>query len=461
MKSSKLTGNINIRLAGISKKPYLLFLPLLIGYSLFIILKGNGALSGDEIRYFRDAHNLLEGSYSPPMPNITLFSGPGYPLIVAFFLLLHLPVIAIKLLNAFLLYCSIIFIYKILVKRISLGKTLLCCFFWGIYFGNFVYLPLMLSEVITPFFIAWLLLLLSKVFDNNVTRYRYLLLAGFVFGYLALIKVIFGYVIICMLAGCSLLWLTNRKNANYRKAMLVVLAAFITVLPYLVYTYQLTGRVMYWSSLGGNNLYWMSRYSDMENGSWFATPYISNDTLAFNKSGAPELKDEPFISGKEGAIPGLTDSILAHDTENLKAIARLKKNPLAQDDLFKKIAIENIRSHPLKFLSNCISNTGRMVFNFPYSYTLQKPSTLAWLPLNGILVVLSLFCLIPAFKNWRRMPYFIRFMLFVCFFYFGGSILGSAEIRMFTVIVPVLLISIAYIIHKSVKVQLGKWDDKL
>jgi len=460
MKGNSFIKNTITRLSSIAKKPYLLFLPLLIAYILFIIIKGNGALNGDELRYLRDARNLLKGSYSPPMPGITLFSGPGYPIVLALSFLLHVPVLGVKLLNAFFLYFSIVLLYKTLIHKVSLSKTLLCCLFWICYFSHYVYLRSMVSEIITPFVVTLLLFLLTKVFDSEMPdtkRRRYTLLAGFVFGYLALIKVIFGYVILCMLAGSTVIWLTNRKSKNYRRAMVVLIAAFITVLPYLVYTYQLTGRALYWSSLGGNNLYWMSRYSEQESGSWFATPYVKGDSLAFNTTGGAELKDEPYIIAKEGTLPGYPDSILKHDTENLKKIAKLKYNPLAQDDAFKEAAMENIKSHPMRFLQNCFSNIGRMLFNFPYSYTLQKSSTLFWLPLNGILVVLSFLCLIPALKNWRLIPYSIRFMLFVAVIYFGGSILGSAEIRMFTSIVPVLLVAIAYIIHKTVKITPGKW----
>jgi hypothetical protein len=461
MKGNSLIQSASLKLNSIAKKPYLFFLPFLIAYILFIIIKGNGGLNGDELRYLRDARNLLKGYYSPPMPGITLFSGPGYPIILAVSFLLHIPVIGVKLLNAFFLYFSIILLYKTLINRVSLSKTLLCCFFWICYFNHYVYLRSMVSEIITPFVVTLLLFLVSKAFDSELPegkRRRYMLLAGFVFGYLALIKVIFGYVILCMLAGSTAIWLTNPKSKNYRRAMVVLIAAFITVLPYLVYTYKLTGRVMYWSSLGGNNLYWMSRYSELENGSWFATPYVKGDSLAFNTTGAPELKEEPFIIAKEGTLPGYPDSILKYDTENLVKIAKLKSNPLAQDDAFKEAAMENIKAHPMRFIQNCFSNAGRMLFNFPYSYTLQKSSTLFWLPLNGILVVLSFLCLIPAVKNWRQIPYFIRFMLFVAIIYFGGSILGSAEIRMFTSIVPVLLVAVAYIMHKTVKIAPGKWQ---
>src|SRR6185312_9261320 len=106
-----------------------------------------------------------------------------------------------------------------------------------------------------------------------------------------------------------------------------------------------------------------------------------------------------------------------------------------QDDVLKKIAIENIKSHPLKFLQNCISNVGRMIFNYPASYTIQKASTLKRLPVNGTLIVISAFCFIMTLVYWKKILFPIRFLLFFGFIYFGGSILGSAEPRMFTPIV--------------------------
>ena len=99
-----------------------------------------------------------------------------------------------------------------------------------------------------------------------------------------------------------------------------------------------------------------------------------------------------------------------------------------------------------------------MLFNYPYSYTIQKPETLLRLPLNGIIAVFMLFCLIPTFINWRKIIFPVRFMLFFTLLYLGGSIFGSAETRMFTVIVPILLFWIAYIIQKSIKIKL-KFDE--
>jgi hypothetical protein len=54
--------------------------------------------------------------------------------------------------------------------------------------------------------------------------------------------------------------------------------------------------------------------------------------------------------------------------------------------------------------------------------------------------------------NWRKIIFPVRFLLFIVLLYLGGSVFGSAEMRMFTKIVPVLLIWIAFIIQNTVKI---------
>ena len=129
-----------------------------------------------------------------------------------------------------------------------------------------------------------------------------------------------------------------------------------------------------------------------------------------------------------------------------------------QDDILKRIAVQNIKSHPLKFLQNCFSNIGRMIFNYPASYTIQKPSTLKRLPINGSLLIFAAFCFIITLANWKKILFSIRFLLLFAFIYFGGSILGSAETRMFTIVVPILLLWIAYILQRTVKIHLKLKD---
>jgi len=220
-----------IKKTRITRNPYLLFLPFLFIYAACIFLLQYHELWGDEIRHFMQAENLLKGFYSPPAPNIDLGNGPGYPLLILPFVALHVPLVVIKLMNAVFLYFSIVFLFKVLTRYVSFRITLVCCFFWGCYYNSLNFIALIYAETFSVFLVSSLVLLLVNAFEqeNPGKSRKYILFSGFVFGFLALTKVIFGYVILFMLAGCVLLWIKNRKLVNYKKAMLVMLVAAITV----------------------------------------------------------------------------------------------------------------------------------------------------------------------------------------------------------------------------------------
>ena len=56
----------------IIKNPFLLFLPFLILYTVFIIIFAKNGIHGDEGRYLDYANNLTHGFYSPAYPYIDL-----------------------------------------------------------------------------------------------------------------------------------------------------------------------------------------------------------------------------------------------------------------------------------------------------------------------------------------------------------------------------------------------------
>lgn len=446
----------NIRL---TRNPYLLFSPFLLFYIVVVLLLQSNIFWGDELSYLTQAKNILHGFYSPPAPNIQLRNGPGYPIILVPFVALHVPLVYIKLLNAFFLYLSIVFLFKALIQMVSFRKALIAGLFWGCYYNALDFIFMLYSEVFTVFLVSVLVYFLIKAFDavDLKKSKKYIYGSGFILGYIVLTKVIFGYVLLFMLIGSALLWLINRHAANYKRGIIILFVAFATVIPYLSYTYYLTGRVFYWSTTGGNNLYWMSGLAEEEYGSWFPDPATVGYTGIPLVNGKEETQQGGQLNLKNRTIytPGAADSIKLHHQKYFEEIN--KYTGVERDDAYKRVVMEKIKSHPGKFIKNCISNIGRILFNYPYSYTPQKPGTLFRLPLNGILVVLILFCLVPTFLNWQRIIYPLRFLLFIALLYLGGSIFGSAEIRMFTVIVPILLVWIACIIQKTMKINL-KFD---
>ncbi|HEY5370532.1 MAG TPA: glycosyltransferase family 39 protein [Hanamia sp.] len=443
--------NINTK-----KNPFLLFLPFLILYVLIILILAKNVNDGDESRYLTYAKNLIHGFYTLPAPNLDLGNGPGYPIIITPFVALKLPVIYIKLMNALFYYFSTILLYKALQQIVPSKFALVFGIIWALYPNTFESMPYTLNEVFASSLMPLIIFTLIKAFQNDNTKKarKYILFAGLSFGYLALTKPIFGYVLIVMIIGTMLIWILNRKKTNLKQGLAVLTIAFIITIPWLTYTYHMTGKILYWSSFGGNNLYWMSSPYENEYGDWM-----------------PYLTDSPDSTVKEKYhLPGTAEQVRLQHQEDFEQILASKQaqdlyvkngvisgspyTGVIQDNTLKRIAFQNIKSHPLKFIQNCISNAGRMIFNYPNAYTIQKPSTLRRLPVNGAILVFAAFCFIVTLANWKRILFPIRFLLFIGLLYFGGSLLGSAGPRMFSLAVPILLIWIAYIISKSVKVKL-------
>jgi hypothetical protein len=423
-----------------SKNPFLLFLPFLIIFIIYVVLNPTHGNQGDESRYLKFAHNLLHGFYSPPMPGINLTNGPGYPIILTPFLGLGLPLICLTILNAVFYYLSIVFLFKALQRVVSERITLIFSFFWACYYIAYQNMPFTHTETFTYLLISMLIYYLVRVFEPGSpgNLKKYIFLAGFFIGYIVLTKIAFVYVLLVMFLGSAIVWLTNRKDINYRKGILIMLVGLATFMPYAVYTYHLTGRMFYWNTNTGVSMYWSTSPYPDEYGDW-----------------KQDLTEGTLEKGNFN-IPGAGDSLVARHQKDYDEIfpgTGFRQEGMAQDDAFRKKALNNIKEHPLKYLQNCVYNVGRLVFHYPFSQAVERPKILLVFPVNGIIFTLMLFCLIPTLLHWRRLPYAIKFMLFFAFFYLGLSAMVTAYVRMFTIIVPVLLFWFALIIQKTVKVN--------
>lgn len=426
----------------LTQRPYLLFLPFLVVYIIYVLMFPTNGQRGDEARYIMFANNLLDGFYSPPSPHINLTNGPGWPFVIVPFLALGLPLICITIMNAFLYYLSTIFLYKALQEIVSQKITVIVSLFWACYYIAFQNLPFTHTETFTYLLVSLLIYFMIKAFKPGTNKQvkKYTFLAGFILGYLILTKVAFGFVLIFTVIGSVFLWLTNRRAASYRRGMFIALIGLATVAPYMLYIYQLTGRFLFWSTNAGASLYWGSTPHKGEYGDWKL-----------------ELKQGPEEMGNYN-VPGAGDTLIAHHKADYDIA--MKYDGLEQDDAFKRMAIQNIKNHPLKYLQNCVYNLGRLVFHYPFSHAIQRPKILFVFPINGIIVTFILFSLIPTIRNWRKMSYPVRFLLLFIFMYLGISTMVTALVRMFTVAVPILLVWIAYILNKTVKVKLDFEEEK-
>jgi 4-amino-4-deoxy-L-arabinose transferase-like glycosyltransferase len=417
------------------KNPYLFFLPFLIFYIILVVIFPTTGTDGDESRYLIYARYMIDGTL--PLTDLNfdhLGNGPGYSIILIPFVALNVSLIWIGILNAFLFYLSIVLLFKSAKNFVTAKTAIIISLFWGLYINSYELIGKILPETFASFLICLLIYFLVNSFNQNKSN-KYIYLAGFTIGFIALTKPIFGYVLTCMLIFVLIFLIFKFHNKNYRTSLFILAIAFATTVPYLIHTYKETGKTFYWSSLGGNNFYWNTTPDPNEYGNWFPNPGLPVDPAT-----------------KHTYISDFQERIRVSHFENFNEINKYKG--VQQDEVFKEIAINNIEKHPLKFIQNCVSNLTRIVFNFPYSYKLQNPSTLIRLPFNGILIILLLVCLIPSLRNWNKINYAVRFSFLFSLIYLGGSIWGSAETRMFTLIVPVILLWVSYIFERSFKINL-------
>ncbi len=406
-------------------KKYKFLLPLLLLYVLVGSFFTKNSIGGDdESRYWRYANNITNGFYSST-DNIELTNGPGYPMLLAPFVLLKTPISLPKYLNILFLFFSIIFFYKTLSLYLNKKHSVFFAYILGLYIPMYKYIIRMETEMLTFLLISAFVYYFCLIFYKRDFRISKILLAAFILCYLALTKVFFGYVIAFSILS-SILFYIIYKNKVYKIAFYIYSAALLFCLPYLLYTYSLTNKIFYWSTNGGDTLYSsVSPYAD-EYGDYIIGPDIFDTTTAISKN------HFAFVNP-------------------IKKLSQFKR-----DQLYKQEAIKILKAHPLKYVFNWCNNLGRLIFNYPYSHTVQKPGTFFYIIPNSFLFALTIFLLYPFWLNKNRIPKEIKLILLFGAIYFWGSTLIDAEGRHFAVIVPVLLLGIAYMLSKIIRIEINE-----
>ncbi len=408
------------------KSGYLLFLPFVILY-FGIIVKTAGPISlGDQGRYLEFAKNMLHGYYSPPSPNISLHNGPGYPIILIPFVFLKAPFMVIRLMNGILQYLSIVLLFKSARRLVSVQNAFLISIAWGCYYISYQQLALIQTEIVMQFLCSLLIYCVIRAYENRGMGYT--IAAGFVFGYIALTKIVFGYVLSIMVILFLILWLIDKTSMYRKRSFLMSAIALCVTLPWLLYTYSMTGKLFYWGSSGGMNLYWMSTPFAGEYGEW-------------NNSDFTTYCHDPVQSCN-------ADYYKKNHQSDYDEI--FKNNDVEHEQAYLRLAYKNIAGHPLKYLSNCMANIGRMTFNFPYSYAFQRQDKLYRIPIMAVMITLILYSVIPTVRNWNKTPRPIRLLLICLSLYLSLSALLSAKPEMLTVVVPIILLWIIYTLEKTI-----------
>lgn len=421
-------------------KSVLPFLPLLVLYIVVVLVFSTSELMGDENRHVRYATNLTQGFFTDEN-NPELGNGPGYPLVIAPFLAIQTGYLIIKILNAILFFIGVVYFKKTLEIFIKEKYAIAFAYLLGIYPPMLRYIPLIYSEPLAFMIICGLLFHVVRLFQNEGFEWKHLILASFYLGFLVLVKIIFLHVIITffLVLGCLFL---IRKNKQFIKISIVIGGGLLMISPYLMYSYLLTGKVLYLGTGGGEILYHRSTPYENEWGNWFS-------------------KEDVLNGGNPGYEPDNVYSDLRSLSENHGDVY-LKLEPLThmqRDSAFKAIAIKNMKTHVGKYAKNTVANIGRVLFHYPFSYREQNLNAYGYLIPNMFIIVLWVLSLYPAIVARKKIPYVIKTIMLFTLIYFCGIVLLDGRGRNFIIMVPSLILFFAYVYTNILKINLVKTDE--
>ena len=382
------------------KNEWILFLPFLLFYFFIVVFFSKDYYIGDEPRYLMFAENVLQGFYSPPPPEINLWNGPGYPLIISLTKLLNLPEISIRLFNALWLYLALILVYKAIKLTINKNFRFTPVTLLGTYLPIYVMLPKILTECFTWFLISLITYLFVKYLNKQIKLYHILLLSFFLF-YLMITKVVFAYAIFFSMIILGIWYLKNRKK-EILNAFFIFFLAILMSIPYLNYTYKLTGKLFYWSNAGSLSLYTMSTPYPDENGSFMTPKY-----MAKNPNHQKEI-----------------DSIVT------------KLPALQMDEALTKAALRNIKKHPAKYFKNWLSNLGRLFIGTPFFMKKNTAKSKLFAFINILIISYLMYINWQLFRLRKSINYPLKILLILFLIYLAGSSLVSAYPRMFYITLP-------------------------
>ena len=219
-------------------------------------------------------------------------------------------------------------------------------------------------------------------------------------------RVVFGWVLVAVIA-LALAIVLVRKSPQCRRLALVSMLGLALASPWLLYTYDVTGKVFYWSTSGGLSLYWMASPYPGDLGDWHA----SRDVM--------------------------TDEGLAPHRPFVQRLRRLEDD-VERDEALRSEAIDLMREHPQAYLRNLAANVSRLWFSTPFSRTPQKLSTTFYIVPNALLLAgLAAAVFIAALFGSRRRAAgsFAVFLVAGV----GVQALLASYARMLTPLVPVML----------------------
>lgn len=393
-----------------------LLIPFLIFYLIIIYCFRPNEMVGDESRYLNYASNLTLGYFSP-RPNIFLWVGPGYSSLLAIFLKANLPILFMRCFNAILLYSSLIIVYQTCRYYLDVRKSLLSNILLALYFPVYFSLPYILTEILAFFLISLCCYSAVWLAFKKSRKITHIVLASIPFVLLVLTKIIFAHVVLIMIPIISVGLCIPQISSCSKLFLKVFGLVLLFLIPYSLYTYSLTNKVFYFATSGGYSLYTLTSLDPNETGEWQAMRW---------------MRTNPYHS---------------------KVLMELEnKDEVTKDMIFKKYALLNLKSNPIKVVRNWASNVSRLFIRYPHSYKKQELATLFYILPNMIFIVfIGISILLVLFGVINIPPELILLFLFFSVYLFASTLL-STYVRMFYVTAPVWTLLIGFVLFNSIKI---------
>ena len=421
--------------------PWLLTLPILFIFVADVWMLAKNVPLSDGIRYWQTASDILDRFRTTPVLESWLFlNGPLYPLILAFFKGIGFSVKAAIFLNAAFLYVGFTYFLKtaqhFVNSKIAIWITYILVFVdpFLFYWGAKLY-----SEPLAILWICLLLYLLTKYYTSP--SQSTLLQAALIFCLLALTRVIFAYVLLAFIL-IGFLGYFIFQNKMLKSLGKLGVFGLLFCLPYLLFTFNITNKIFYWSGNGGLLLYWTASPYKTDMGEWH-TMQINHDHFAARYNSFSGL-DSLYLRK-------VNDVIINEINENHQEFAQqlsATKDLIEYDDTLKAKAIENIKNHPTAFIMNWILNTGRLLVGIPHALYHKPPFSPLFTLLNTVkssflfcffVVATGLFISKFSFNNFH-----LVWMLMMLVVYLGGqSLLAVQSQRFLLPVYPIIIMFIA------------------
>ena len=207
------------------------------------------------------------------------------------------------------------------------------------------------------------------------------------------------------------------------------------MIPFLFLTYQATGKAFFWANVGGEILYWKTSPYKGEFGEWY--------------QGAIIRKQEKIISLDSCGI----EQLFANHSPYFEEMYQY--GPLERNEKFNKKAKEQLSKYPEAYAKNTVASFSRLFFNFPFSYTYQKLSTLGFILSNMFFIVLCSLGLVLIPFRIKFIPSYIWLILAFGLAYIAVISLVYGMVRHLIPVIPVMTVFIAYTYGRLLEI---KWS---